>query len=507
MSISKPHKPPVVRIAPSPTGDPHVGTAYIALFNYAFAKQHGGKFLLRIEDTDRVRSTRESEQKILESLRWLGLSWDEGPDVGGPNGPYRQSERLPIYQQHVAMLVASKKAYKCTCTSERLDVIRKEQLARKETPGYDGYCKTRHAEVDAEIAAGKTHVVRLDVPRGEGDPKADAHRAPQPVKVRFEDALRGVVEIDTREIDDQVLMKSDGFPTYHLANIVDDHLMGVTHVMRGEEWISSTPKHVLLYAAFGWEAPLFAHLPLLRNNDKSKVSKRKNPVSLTYFQECGYFPDALINFLGTMAFTFEDGREIFTLPDFVENFRLERVVLGGPVFDLKRLLWFNGRYMREKRTDADVASSLQQLLFSQEYLEKIVHICKERFEKAEDLIEYAPYFFTGTVQPPVEELLVKGKTKKESMELWLELAEKVDVTPLWTLDTVNALLHAFMESKSVTAKEMMMPLRWLMTGKKATPPMPETIAVLGRERTRTRIRAAVEMLKKLPDAPAPAPAA
>jgi glutamyl-tRNA synthetase len=492
---------PVVRIAPSPTGDPHVGTAYIALFNYAYAKQHGGRFILRIEDTDQARSTRHSEQTILDSLRWLGLSWDEGPDVGGPNGPYRQSERLEIYRTHVEQLVASGKAYRCTCTPERMDGVRREQMARKETPGYDGHCKSRQDEVRAAIAAGAPSVVRLDIPRGGDDPKAPPGSPKEPAKVRFHDELRGQVEFDTREVDDQVLMKSDGFPTYHLANVVDDHLMGVTHVLRGEEWISSTPKHVLLYSAFGWTAPTFAHLPLLRNADKTKVSKRKNPVSLTYFRECGYFPDAMMNFLGTMAFTFEDGREIFSLDEFVQNFQLQRVVLGGPVFDLKRLLWFNGRYLREKRDEHQLAKYLQEQLFSIDYLQAVAAVCKERFEKSEDLIEYAPYFFIGNVNPPPEELLIKGKTRNESMALWLELVEKVDTTYTWTLATVNALLEGFMASKGLTAKEMMMALRWMVTGKKATPPVPETLAVLGRERVRTRMRAGVELLKKLPDPP------
>lgn len=497
-------RPVVVRIAPSPTGDPHVGTAYIALFNYAFAKQRGGKFILRIEDTDRTRSTKASEDMILASLRWLGFSWDEGPDVGGPNAPYRQSERLDIYRQHVEALVARGEAYWCTCAAERLDGVRKEQMARKENPGYDGRCRFRDpAEVKAELDRGVAAVVRLKVPRGGDDPKKGTDGKAEPVKVRFTDLLRGELEFDTREIDDQVLLKSDGFPTYHLANIVDDHLMGVTHVMRGEEWISSTPKHVLLYQAYGWQAPAFAHLPLLRNADKSKVSKRKNPVSLSWFKEAGYFPDAMINFLGMMAFTFEDGREIFTLGDFVQGFKLERVVLGGPVFDLKKLLWVNGRYLREKRTDDELVGYLQERLFSADYLKRVVAVVKERFEKSEDLIEYAPYFFTGTVSPAPEDLLIKGKTKKESMAVWEALAEKVDNQQDFGAARVEELLNAFLADKGLSAKELFMPLRWLVTGKKATPPLHDTMAVLGRERVRTRIRAGLTALHALPEKPQP----
>jgi glutamyl-tRNA synthetase len=499
-------RPPVVRIAPSPTGDPHVGTAYIALFNYAFAKQQGGKFLLRIEDTDQVRSTRQSEEMILESLRWLGIQWDEGPDIGGPQAPYRQSERLDIYKRHVDDLVAAGKAYWCTCSAARLDGVRKEQMARKENPGYDGHCRFRDpAEVRAEMAAGSPAVVRLKIPRGANDPKAGADAATDDVKVAFVDRLRGKVEFHTREIDDQILQKSDGFPTYHLANVVDDHLMGVTHVLRGEEWISSTPKHALLYAAFGWEAPEFAHLPLLRNADKSKVSKRKNPVSLRWFRECGYLPDALVNFLGMMAFTFEDGREIFSLADFVQHFTLDRVSLGGPVFDLKKLLWLNGRYLREKRTDDEVVAYLKQQLFTDDYLRSIVRITRERFEKSEDFIAYAPWFFTAA--PYIDaggdgaDLVVKGKTKKESLAMWEALVERVDVAFDFSEAKCKELLEAWCAEHGITAKEGFMPLRLMLTGRKATPGLPESMAVLGRERVRTRIRAALPILQKLPDAP------
>ncbi|WP_224244554.1 glutamate--tRNA ligase [Hyalangium gracile] len=486
-------RPIRVRIAPSPTGDPHVGTAYISLFNYAFAKQRGGKFLLRIEDTDQTRSTRQSEEAILQSLRWLGFKWDEGPDIGGPHAPYRQSERLHIYREQVETLVASRKAYWCSCTEERLSQLRKEQMARKQNPGYDRRCRDRDpAEVQAEIKAGAPGVVRLAVPR-EGT-------------TVFNDLLRGEIKIENSEIDDQVLLKSDGFPTYHLANIVDDHLMGITHVMRGEEWITSTPKHVLLYQAFGWEAPRFAHLPLLRNADKSKVSKRKNPVSLSYFREAGYLPHALINFLGMMAFTFEDGREIFSLEDFVQHFKLERISLGGPVFDLAKLQWLNGRYLREKTSDTEWVSYLKEQLFSDSYLTRIVQLVRERVEKSEDFIGYADFFFKGSVGAPVAELLLKGKTKKEAVELYEEFVEKVDTCFDFSPPKIEALMRAFCEEKGVSAKEFFAPVRLMVTGKKATPPLFETMAVLGRERVRTRIRAAISELKaaKLPD---PQPAA
>lgn len=474
-----------VRIGPSPTGDPHVGTGYVALFNYAFAKQRGGKFILRIEDTDQKRSSPESEAAILSSVRWLGIQWDEGPDVGGSRGPYRQSERLSIYKEHVDILLAKGHAYWCTCTAERLAEVRKRQLALKQPTGYDGYCRERTQEVSDEMRAGSTGVVRLKTPR-EG-------------RTTFNDILRGEIAIENSEVDDQVLFKSDGFPTYHMANVVDDYLMGITHVIRGEEWISSTPKHVLLYDYFGWRKPQFAHLPLLRNADKSKVSKRKNPVSLEYFKEAGYLPDALLNFLGLMAFSFEDGREMFTLEDFVQNFKLERVSLGGPVFDLKKLLWLNGRYLRENRNDAQVVSYIQEQLFSTEYLSKIVPLVKERVEKSEDFIAYADFFFQGDVLMPPENYLLKGlEDKKKLVEIYEALIEKIEQLRPFEAERIDAALRAFCLEQDIKSRDLFMPVRLMVTGKKATPPLFETMAVLGRERCRTRMRAALAALKAMP---------
>jgi glutamyl-tRNA synthetase len=471
-----------VRIAPSPTGDPHVGTAYIALFNYAFTKKQGGRFLLRIEDTDKKRSTKESEDAILASLKWLGIKWDEGPDIGGPNGPYRQSERLDIYKEHVEKLLASGHAYWCSCTAERLAEVRKRQLALKQPTGYDGYCRERaQNDVMKEIAAGAPGVVRLKTPR-EG-------------KTTFVDLLRGEISINNSEVDDQVLFKSDGFPTYHLANVVDDHLMGVSHVIRGEEWISSTPKHMMLYQFFGWKAPLFAHLPLLRNADKSKVSKRKNPVSLDYFREAGYLPDALTNFLGLMAFSFEDGREVFTLDEFIQNFNLERISLGGPVFDLKKLLWLNGRYLRERRTDDELVDYFREQLFSKAYLSQIIPLVKERVEKSEDFIAYADCFFKGDVTLDAESYAIKDIERKDLIENYEVLVERIEQLRPFTVETIDATLRSFAEEKGIKTRDLFMPVRLMVTGKKATPPLFETMAVLGRERCRSRMRAAIQILR------------
>ena len=321
------------RIAPSPTGFPHVGTAYIALFNLCFAQQHGGEFILRIEDTDQLRSTPESEKMILDSLRWLGLNWSEGPDVGGPHAPYRQSERMGIYKQYALDLVEKGHAFYCFATAEELDQMRAEQQARGETPKYDGRSLKLSAEkVQQRLAAGEPHVIRMKVPE-EGICKIN-------------DLLRGEVEIPWTQVDMQVLLKTDGLPTYHLANVVDDHLMEITHVLRGEEWLPSAPKHQLLYQYFGWEMPTLCHMPLLRNPDKSKLSKRKNPTSINYYRDIGVLPEALLNYLGRMGWSMPDEREVFTLQDMIDNFDVQRVSLGGPIFDVEKLNWLNGQWIK-----------------------------------------------------------------------------------------------------------------------------------------------------------------
>ncbi|MEC9071517.1 MAG: glutamate--tRNA ligase, partial [Myxococcota bacterium] len=328
-----------VQIAPSPTGDPHVGTAYTALFNRVFAHKHGGQFILRIEDTDQARSTPESEKAIFDSLRWLGLTWDEGPDVGGPRGPYRQSERTALYREHAAQLVAQGQAYPCFATAEELVEMRKVQKERGYGPAYDRrYRDLDPAEAQERVAAGEPHVIRLKMPM-EGE-------------TVLEDGLRGEITFDNGQLDDQILLKSDGFPTYHLANVVDDHLMEITHVIRAEEWISSTPKHVILYEAFGWEKPCFIHLPLLRNDDQSKISKRKNPVSLEYFERAGILPEALVNFLGRMGWSMPEDQEKFSLDEMQSQFTWDRMSLGGPVFNLDKLDWLNGLYIRELSPEA-----------------------------------------------------------------------------------------------------------------------------------------------------------
>jgi glutamyl-tRNA synthetase len=473
------------RIAPSPTGDPHVGTAYVALFNWALARKHAGQFVLRIEDTDRERSSPASEAMIFEALRWLGLEWDEGPDVGGPHGPYRQSERTSIYREHGEELVRRGAAYPCFCTRERLDALREEQKARKQNFGYDGRCRgLAREEVLRRITKGEPHVVRLAIPR-EGE-----------TVVR--DLLRGDVRFDNAQVDDQVLLKSDGFPTYHLANVVDDHLMQITHVVRAEEWLSSLPKHVELYRGFGWEPPVFCHLPLLRNADRSKISKRKNPVSLNFYRRAGYLPEALVNYLALMGWAMPDEREEFTREEFVHAFSLERISLGGPVFDLEKLKWLNGKYLR-RLSARELLERLREQLLSEEHLLEVLPLVQERIDTLEAFFEYASFFFVGELAydpAALAAMVPKGRTAAETAKaLRAVLDDEVDATLEWRKDTVEAGLRRFAENTGWSPAELFMTVRVATTGRAASPPLFETLAVLGKETVRRRLRRAAELLR------------
>jgi glutamyl-tRNA synthetase len=477
-----------VRIGPSPTGDPHVGTAYIALFNYAFAKQQGGEFILRIEDTDQARSEPAWETMILEALRWLGLQWDEGPDIGGPHGPYRQSERRDIYAAHADILRERGAAYRCFCSAERLAQLRLQQRQRGVAPGYDGLC--RHlsaAEVDAKLAAKLPQVLRLRVPH-------------QTAELGFTDRLRGPVRFAPEQIDDQILIKTDGLPTYHLANVVDDHLMGITHVIRAEEWVTSTPKHVLLYQGFGWELPEFIHMPLLRNQDKSKISKRKNPVSLNYYRQAGYLRPALLNYLSMMGWTMPDGREKFSLDEFIKELTFDRISLGGPIFDVAKLAWLNGLYIRDQSVDQMLAL-WKQTLFSDDSLRTVAALAQPRLDKLEDLLDHVGFFFTGDLTYDAAILggmVPKKRQRKETIVALEAVSELLDAAPVLRAEALEAGMRALCERLEWKTKELFMPIRLAVTGRKATPPLFETMACLGKERSRRRLRGAIAALKALP---------
>ncbi len=474
------------RIAPSPTGDPHVGTAYVALFNYALARKHGGQFILRIEDTDRERSSRQSEAMIFDALHWLGLQWDEGPDRGGPHAPYRQSERSEIYREHATELVRRGAAYRCFCTRERLDALREQQKAQKQNFGYDGLCRSLTPEDGAKRAnAGEAHVIRLAMPQGG--------------ECVVKDLLRGELRFENAQVDDQVLLKSDGFPTYHLANVVDDHLMQISHVIRAEEWLSSLPKHVRLYEGFGWEQPVFCHLPLLRNADRSKISKRKNPVSLNFYRRAGYLPEALINYLALMGWAMPDEREEFTLEEFVRTFTLERISLGGPVFDVSKLSWLNGKYLR-RLTPKELLERLRGQLLSDEHLLEVLPLVQERIDTLEGFFDYSGFFFTGEVAydaDACQAMVPKGRTPADTQKLVRALVEEeLDVVLDWRKETLEAAIRRFAEKAGWPVGELFMTLRVATTGRVASPPLFETLAVLGKETCRRRLRRAADTLKE-----------
>lgn len=470
------------RVAPSPTGDPHVGTAYVALFNYCFAKSQGGDFILRIEDTDTARSSAASEAAILGSLRWLGLAWDEGPETGGAFGPYRQSERGALYRQYADELVAAGHAFRCFCTPERLDEMRKAQRAAGERPGYDGRClQIAPADAAARAAAGEPCVIRMKVPR-EG------------VCV-IHDLLRGDISIDWSTVDLQVLLKADGMPTYHLANVVDDHLMQVSHILRGEEWINSAPKHKLLYEYFGWEMPALCHLPLLRNPDKSKLSKRKNPTSILFYERMGYLPEALLNYLGLMAWSMPSGEEKFALAEMVAHFRLDRVSLGGPVFDLTKLNWLNGRWIRENLDEAEFANRVRRWALNETYLSRLAPLVRTRISVLSDLGPLAAPFFSGVVEFAPEQLL-GGRLGQNGVIEALKLAgERLELAE-WNKASIEATLKALADEMAIKLRDFLRPFFVAITGSPVSVPLYDAMEILGRDLCRARLRHALEIAKE-----------
>ncbi len=454
------------RIAPSPTGqDLHIGNAYMALINYVFAKKHNGQFVIRIEDTDRTRFVEGSEQRILKSLKWLGISHNEGPDIGGTSEPYRQSERLDMYKKYAEELVANDHAYYCFCTQERLELMRKDQESKHLPPMYDGLCKKIDpVEAKRRIEKGEKHVIRLNVP--------DEGVTP------FHDLIRGDISFENRLIDDQVLLKSDGFPTYHLGVVVDDHLMEISHIIRGEEWISSTPKHILLYQFFGWEPPQFAHMPLLRNPDKSKLSKRKNPVWVRWYKEQGFLPEAVLNYLATMAWAFPDGKEIFSIDEMIKEFKLEDIQTTAPIFDIDKLRWLNGEYIRRTQ-NSELKSQIYKFFdgkYPEEGIEKILPLVIERMKTLAEFGSLAGFFFERPKEyerPIKKELLTIAKTAIESSQ--------------WNHDAMEKAIRSAAEKAGVKAKDVFMELRVAVTGKTVGPPLLESLEVLGKEETLLRL--------------------
>ena len=469
------------RVAPSPTGDPHVGTAYVALVNYSFAKQNGGEFVLRIEDTDRARSTPESERAILDALHWCGLTWDEGPDVGGPHGPYRQSERSSIYQKYAAELLANGHAFKCFCTPQRLEEMRVAQRGAAQPSRYDGLCLTYSPEeVARREAAGEPYVVRLRVP-GEGVCVVD-------------DLRRGPIEFEYSSVDMQVLVKSDGLPTYHLANVVDDHLMEITHVFRGEEWVSSAPKHLLLYSYFGWQPPKMMHLPLLRNPDKSKLSKRKNPTGILFYKAMGYLPEALMNFLALMANAAREGEdELMDLPAIVSRFEIEHVPIGGPVFDGAKLDWLNGRYLRERLDPESFVRRVREWAGSPERLTHLARVAAPRIERLSDLGSLLAFLFSGRLALRAEDLRSTKLDESEVRKVLSLALTDLDASPAWNATAFEDVLKRIADALGKKPRDIARPLYVAITGSPTSIPLFDSMELLGRDIVRERLRDALRL--------------
>ncbi|HEV8634004.1 MAG TPA: glutamate--tRNA ligase [Chloroflexota bacterium] len=481
-----------VRLAPSPTGLAHVGHAYIALFNLAFARRQGGQFILRIEDTDRVRHDPAAEAVIFEGLRWLKLDWDEGPDVGGPHAPYRQSERREIYRAHAEQLLGSGHAYRCWCTPERLARVREEQQRRKEPPRYDRFCLGKsEAERRREPDCADVPVIRLKMP-DEGEST-------------FHDLIRGEISFQNRLIDDQVLIKSDGFPTYHLAVVVDDHLMEISHIIRGEEWISSTPKHVQLHRAFGWEMPQVAHLSLLRNVDKSKISKRKHPwANLPWFRSQGYLPEALVNFLGLMGFSMPDGREVFSFEEFSAAFDWSRVGTTAPAFDLEKLSWLNGVYIRNLSLDELIVRARPFLIEaglhpeSDEYLRRVLRLEQERIHRLAEAPELTSFFFQERLEYDPALLVPKGLTPAQALAALETAGDEFEAAgPGADPAALEERFRALAERLGLKTGQLFSILRVAITGTTKAPPLFDTAVTLGHGRVMARIEHALGLLRQL----------
>lgn len=485
-----------VRYAPSPTGFPHVGNIRTALFNWLFARHNKGSFIVRIENTDTARTVEGAVEAILDGLRWLGMDWDEGPDIGGDYGPYFQSERLKIYQAAAKQLVEQGDAYYCYCTPERLSEMRAEQIRCKLPPGYDRHCRQISATNNVlKFISGSKRVIRF--------------RTPMEKHTTFTDYIRGEVTFENAKIDDFILLKSDGFPTYHLASIVDDHLMKISHILRAEEWLSSTPRHLMLYKALDYKPPHFVHLPMLLGTDRSKLSKRHGAVSITDYQTHGYLPEAMMNFLALLGWSLDDKTEIMSPKELIASFSLKRVSQTAAIFNQEKLDWMNGVYIRNlssKELSKLVIPFLERELppeikrpISVEYVEKITPLIQERVKKLEEVTGLTDFFFTEELDYQPELLIVKKMNR--------ELAENALVTSLLKLrrlsvfneESLENMLRPLAEELELKAGQLFGTLRVAVTGRIVAPPLFQTMIALGKERCVSRIRVAIAKLKEMPE--------
>lgn len=472
------------RMAPSPTGEYHVGHIATLLKNFAFARKHHGQFVLRIEDTDQERKVDGAVEKIMSVIKAYGLSWDEGPDVSGPYEPYTQSERLPIYKEYAQKLIDSNHAYYCFCTKERLEALREEQAKNHQPPRYDRHCLNLSSdEVKKKLDEDTPYVIRLNVPQNQS--------------ITFTDLIRGDITFDSSQVDDQVLLKSDGFPTYHLAVVVDDNLMKISHVVRGEEWISSTPKHVLLYQAFGWQAPIYAHIPVFLNPDgQGKMSKRKGTVSAQSFLDAGYLPEAMLNFFMILGWAPANQEEIMSLDQYIKEFDPKDISPKSVVFDLQKLAWINGIYIRNLSSQ-DLKSKIARFLpddVPAEMVEAILPLISERLTKLSDFEELSNFFYRDI---QVDKTLLLKKADAESVKGQL-IAVVSTLTQLetWQLTEFEPVIRELQEKHQWKKSQFFMMLRVAVTGKTATPPLFETMEVLGKEMVVQRLQNALELTKQ-----------
>ncbi len=484
------------RYAPSPTGVPHVGNIRTAVFSYLQARHNGGQFVLRLEDTDRARLQPESIPLISESLRWLGMDYDEGPDIGGPYGPYTQSERLPQYQAAAQRLIAQGDAYECWCSSQRLDEVRAEQSRLKQPPQYDRRCRDEAGQTTARIEAeaeGRKSVVRFKTPL-EGS-------------VTLHDAVHDDMTFDLATLDDFVILKSDAFPTYHLAYIVDDDAMKITHVIRGDEWIPSAPRHALIYGALGIEPPVIAHAPRILGPDGAKLSKRHGATSVFEYREQGYLPEALFNFLGLVGWSLDDKTEIISKAEFIEHFTLDRVVKNPAIFNVEKLQWMNGVYLREvvpahelvdlvaARLDRDLPETIARPV-DRELVARIAPLIRERIKLLSEAADYCDFFFANDLSYSTEDLLGKAYAGREAeaKAALEEVASAADDLGAWTHDALEGAFRALAISLGAKAGDLFSLIRVAVTGKRVTPPLFESMEILGKDVCLSRVRAAVARL-------------
>lgn len=470
------------RIAPSPTGELHIGTLRTLLYDYALAKKYNGQFIFRLEDTDQKRYVEGSEKRLLETIKDYGLSWDEGPDIGGPYAPYIQTERLEIYQKHIKELLEKGFAYYCFCTQERLDNLRATQKATKQLPRYDQHClNLPPEEIQKNLDNKVPYTIRMVIPKNE--------------TIVFDDLIRGKIKFNTNEVDDQVLIKSNGIPTYHFAAVVDDHLMKITHVFRGEEWLTSTPKHLLLYRAFGWEAPIFAHLTVLLNPDgKGKMSKRSGSTHARTFLDEGYLPEAMLNFLMLLGWNPGDNQEFFTLDEFIKAFSLEHLHKKAPAFDRKKLDYFNGYYIRQK-SDQELTVLFKKFLpmASDDQINILVPVLKERIVKLSDLQIQTKFLFED-VQYDKELLLKKGSSPELALEILNKTKDLLLTLKTFDFTTLQTNLTNLISSNSWNTGEFFMIFRVAICGSVFTPPVIECLPALGKEKTLAKLDIAISKL-------------